>query len=151
MPVPAWRHHQAKCGCYALSPNVLNGGTTLIHTKEPLLPSTVVANVYTLPPYDVEGTSLEDKFLRFITKGIKIDSAVVAENVCPGILCDRQNYQDACHCLETSSSKVWVLCIETQCPQLNEDVHNDDMHSIIFCKARYENWNCGQPTLTRSP
>ena len=133
-----WKQFAPGTQIEILKPNVEGelerGGTTLIHTKEPLLPSTVVANVYTLPPYDVEGTSLEDKFLRFITKGIKIDSAVVAENVCPGILCDRQNYQDACPGLETSSSKVWVLCIESQCPQLNEDVHNDDMHSIMSNK-----------------
>ena len=121
-----------------LKPNVdgeLNrGGTTLINTKEPLLPSSAVANVYSLPPYDVEGTSLEYKFFNFITNNIRIDSAVVAENVCPGILCDGQTYHDACPCLETSSSKVWVLSIEFQCPQLNEDVHNEDMHSIMSNK-----------------
>ena len=66
------------------------GGTPLISTREPLIPTTAAINQITLPPYDVEGSSLEFRFFSFVTKQLKVDSAVIADNVCAGKLCDGQ-------------------------------------------------------------
>ena len=56
------------------------GGTTpLITTREPLVPSGQLHTLTSLPPYDVEGSSLEYKFFSFITKQLAVNSTVIAE------------------------------------------------------------------------
>lgn len=104
------------------------GGTALITTKEPLVPSPHIKEDVTLPPYDVEGTALDYKFFSFVTKNLHVDSAVIADKVCPGTICDGQTYHEACACLETSNSaKTWNLLLDFTCPELNSNVNNGDM------------------------
>ena len=106
------------------------GGTALISTREPLIPATTFNKLITPPPYDVEGTCLEFRFFSFVSKNVTVDSAVIADNVCAGKLCDGQTYHEPCGCVETLSKKHWVLCIEFTCPELNERVNNEDMSTI---------------------
>ena len=90
-----FRYHEALspgCQVEILKPtmegNLSRGGTALISTKEPLIPTTSVNNAKTLPPYDVEGNSTEFRFFNFVTKKLAMDSAVIAEDVCSGNVCD---------------------------------------------------------------
>ena len=104
------------------------GNTTLITTLEPLVPtlSEDVQNGTTLPPYDVEGSNLNYCFFNFVTQNLTIDSALVSELVCGGSLCDAQTYHESCPCLEAAQEKCWVLLFQVQCPELNENVNNDE-------------------------
>ena len=51
----------------------------------------------------------------FTTKAIKLDSALVAESVCPSRLCDGQTYHDPCPRLETKNKPGqnlgYLLCL----------------------------------------
>ena len=106
------------------------GGTSLISTKEPLVPSPTQSAALTLPPYDVEGSCSEFKFFSFVTKNLEVDSAVVAEDVCNGDICDSQTFHDSCGCLEASQNKGWVLLLEFTCPEINAVLGNSDLLQI---------------------
>ena len=106
-------------------------GTTLITTNEPLIPLADNSVEVTLPPYDVEGSNIVFQFFSFVTKRLRIYSAVVAEACCPGSICDGQTFHDSCGCIEASSEKMWALKLEFKCPELNRMVSCDDYHKII--------------------
>ena len=116
-----------------LKPNLegtLAGGSTpLITTREPLIPVTA-NNLICLQPYDVEGTSLEYKFFSFVTKGLHVDSVVIAENVCDGTLCDGHTFHEPCGCVEASTKKTWGLLIEFRCPEFHGLDENISLYSV---------------------
>ena len=114
----------------SLEGQLARGGTALISTREPLIPATTFNQLITLPPYDVEGTSLEFRFFSFVSNHVTVDSAVIADNVCAGKLCDGQTYHEPCGCVETLAKKTWVLLIEFTCPELNQRVNNEDFLTI---------------------
>ena len=97
------------------------GGSCLISTKEPLVPSIEPNDDITLPPYDVEGSCIEFRYFSFVTKNLLVDSAVIAESVCPGKLCDGQTYHENCPCLETSQTKIWNLLFDLKCPEMSNN------------------------------
>ena len=106
------------------------GGTPLIATRGPLVPASTISAAVTLPPYDVEKSSLEFKFFLFVTKDLIVDSAVIAENVCAGSFCDGQTFHEPCGCVEAGQTKTWVLLLEFTYPELNENVNSDETLSI---------------------
>ena len=95
------------------------GATPLVTTREHLVPTAEISTLTSLPPYDVEGTSLEYRFFSFNTKNLAVDSAVIAENVCDGAICDGRSYHEPCGCIEASSKKTWALLIDFTCPELH--------------------------------
>ena len=58
-------------------------------------------------------------------KELILDSALVAENVCTGPLCDGQTYHKGCPCLEAPIEKTWILMLALTCPQLTSRVNNE--------------------------
>ena len=103
-----------------LQGQLAGGATPLITTREPLVPTGQLHTLTSLPPYDVEGSSLEYKFFSFITKQLAVDSTVIAENVCDGAICDGRSYHDPCGCIETSLKKTWGLLVDFSCPELHD-------------------------------
>ena len=95
------------------------GATPLVTTREPLVPTAEISTLTSLPPFDVEGTSLEYRFFSFNTRNLAVDSAVIAENVCDGAICDGRSYHEPCGCIEASSKKTWALLIDFTCPELH--------------------------------
>ena len=98
------------------------GQTMLLKTNEPLVPVATPTQIPVPPPFDVESSNYCG-FL-FTTKALKLDSALVAENVCPSTLCDGQTYHEACPCLETSQDKTWVISLAFTCPELTTEINN---------------------------
>ena len=49
-----------------LEGQLARGGTPLISTREPIIPTTAAVNPITLPPYDVEGSSLEFNYFHLL-------------------------------------------------------------------------------------
>ena len=68
------------------------GQTILLKTNEPLIPAVSNINVNVSPPFDVETTDY--RCFSFVTKELVLDSASIAENVCPGRLCDGQSHHE---------------------------------------------------------
>ena len=119
----------------AVEGQLSKGGTAPITTNEPLIPLLEYCKLLTLPPFDVEGTNLMFQYFSFVTKRLRVDSAVVAEQCCPGHICDGQTYHDICGCLETLTEKTWVLRLEFKCPELNEYVSCEDLHKITSSQS----------------
>ena len=69
------------------------------------------------------------------TKQLKLDAALVAENVCPSSLCDGHSYHENWPCLESSQEKTWVLSLSFTCPELTTNINNDgDVFRILSNK-----------------
>ena len=64
-------------------------------------------------------------------KALKLDSALVAENVCPSTLCDGQTYHEPCPCLDSNQNRTWVLLMTFTCPGLTSDIiYTGDMFRL---------------------
>ena len=64
-----------------------------------------------------------------MTKQPEVDSTVIAD-VCAAKLCYGQTYHEPCGSLKSKAKKKWVLFFQFTCPELNENVHNDDFLSM---------------------
>ena len=71
-------HAAVKPGSQVELMKLSRGGTSLISTREPLVPAPTQDDAVTLPPYAVEGSCSEFKFFSFVTKNLGVDSAVIA-------------------------------------------------------------------------
>ena len=91
-------------------------------TNEPLVPIAAPTNVSDPPPFDVENSNY-GSFL-FTTKALKLDSALVADSVCPSRLCDGQTYHDPCPRLETNQDRTWAISLAFTCPELTTEMNN---------------------------
>ena len=73
--------------------------------------------------------------ISFVTKNLKVNSSVIAENVCDGARRDGHTFHEPCCCIEANSKKTWALLLEFKCPEFHGLNENICLYSVAIASV----------------